>query len=1321
MNTTTLPPIVASVRNCESSWVSYNNASVYWDVIDNPGNGSYSPVPARTSFTTHAYTTTSVTVAATDLTTLCDGVPRVKGEGTLTTLGVSTSISVETNVYSATSKWIPPPYPTPPPNCTFSQSLCSDVVSPTNGLLTGLCYGCALQCTIVASAVEIIYSPVPTTPFACLATATAAGTAAASTTPIFWSGNVSTSDGIIFDGNTMRKRQAANHTTQATVGYYNGIPLDLNSIYVSFEYLHATNECGDIGTPISNTIIAFNSGELATRSESALFGTTVSDYSSYIGWYSRSLNVADFNYPVPASLYLNQPDCYGVVGQSKAYCHTIVQSSYHPQLWANSKIINLNPAWASCIGWIEGFYDPPHPITTAPVVGAPTMSDPAPASTPAQPVVEPTTSAQPVVAPTTSAPAPPAAPTSVDPAPTIPATSADLGGRFSSIAANQPKPSSADPADPASVPANTPLPAQPTPTSANSPAQASSNDIGNIISSVAANQPVPSSQAAQPTSAALTPQDPGQNHPSPTSAVAGQSQPVDPAQSQQPPNPQQPGQSQQPGNPVTTAQTVRAGDPATTIGNTPLSVGSSAVVVGGSTIALPAPTPQQITPNSPSPVATVGGNTIINDPGNSVVQVGNTAIMPGAPPITISGTPVSLDPSGVLIVGGSSQTLTPQPASPTLIPIATVGSNVVNVNPADPTAVVVAPQQNPVAPSASPALVITAGGQPLTAQPVASNTALVVIGPGSTLSVGGPATTLGGQTLSAAPSGVVVNGNTQTFQNPALTQASATGAIVVVGSQTLTAVPAAGSSDVVVVGGSTLSIGGPAVTINGQVVSAAPNGGVQVGSTIAAFSALPTAASSGAVITVGSQTLTAAQLAPGTVVVAPGTTLSVGGPPATINGQVVSAAPSGGIQIGSTTAVISALPSAAPSGALITVGSQTLTAAQLSPGTVVLGPGTTLSVGGPATTINGQVVSAAPVGVQVGSSTAAISALPSAASSGAIITAGSQTLTAAQLSSGTVVLGPGTTLSVGGPAATINGQVISVASNGVQVGSTLAAFSALPTSTAKGAIVTAGSQIFTASSIAPGTVVLGPGTTLSVGGAPVTINGQVISAAPNGIIVGSSTIPYSVFPASPTSSGIVLTAGSSIVTASSLNPSTVVIGPGTTLSVGGPPITINGQVISAVPGGLRVGTSTLSYSALPLPSGSVVLAIGSQTITATPVPGSSSLVVVNGTTLTIGGSAITLSGQIISAATGGLVVGGSTTLRYTTVPASVSASATAAASGSSVSSSVNSGSGSASRTGASAAATTSKKGTGAGMACLAEKATVLMMALALGVGVIGVA
>jgi hypothetical protein len=253
--------------------------------------------------------------------------------------------------------------------------------------------------------------------------------------------------------------------------------------------------------------------------------------------------------------------------------------------------------------------------------------------------------------------------------------------------------------------------------------------------------------------------------------------------------------------------------------------------------------------------------------------------------------------------------------------------------------------------------VFTIGSQTYTAysgQPLAVG--------GSTLLPGGSPITVGGHVLSMQNGDVVVDGKTMAYSPDG---AAASEAIISLGSRVLTAFDQAGS---VVIGSKTLSVGGPAATISGEVISMAPSGLVIDGA-FHPFSGIPTATEGGAglaedaVFTIAGHVYTAIENPShaGTAVInGPNgpITLTVGGPPTTVDGKVVSFGPSG-IVVGNSQVAFHPMTASGKMDAIFTdpAGHVHTAIDELGGLTAVVDGSITLSVGGPAKTIDGEVVS----------------------------------------------------------------------------------------------------------------------------------------------------------------------------------------------------------------------------------------------------------------------------------------------------------------------------------------------------------------------------
>ena len=437
------------------------------------------------------------------------------------------------------------------------------------------------------------------------------------------------------------------------------------------------------------------------------------------------------------------------------------------------------------------------------------------------------------------------------------------------------------------------------------------------------------------------------------------------------------------------------------------------------------------------PVVTAAGQKLtISDA--SAVSIMGTVITPGGTGVDIEGTSVSLGQSGNLVVGD-------------------IGSS-------------------------SGRSVLTIAGNTMTANPTSFEIA------GTPVTAGGPRVTFSGVAVSLGSSGnLVVEGNARAtagslfvFTSDGLaftsevTVGGATAAVArpsslfTVGSVTFTANPTAFA-----VGTSTLSAGGPGMTVASTPISLDPQGSLVVGSTT-----VPLQSPTPSLLTTDGQTVT---FEANSRVVFGGVTLSPGGQGATVSGAPVSVGVFG-LVMGSDTIALQA-----PTPTVVTTDGVIFTLQQQSQIAI---DGTILSIGGQGITMSGKPISIGSSGLVIGSNT-----IPLQAPTATLITTDGVTLTLRQQQ----VAIDGTTLSIGGPGITVSGTPISIASNGLLIGSdTINIQSPAPT------IITTDNQVLTLEQ--SGRVALG-GITLSAGGPAATVGGASISVGPSDLVIGTNNIP----------------------------------------------------------------------------------------------------------------------------------------------------------------------------------------------------------------------
>lgn len=164
---------------------------------------------------------------------------------------------------------------------------------------------------------------------------------------------------------------------------------------------------------------------------------------------------------------------------------------------------------------------------------------------------------------------------------------------------------------------------------------------------------------------------------------------------------------------------------------------------------------------------------------------------------------------------------------------------------------------------------------------------------GTPLPTDGSPVTVDGQSVKVVDGGIVIG--TRTVELTSEQTADSQAAVFTANGQAFTAVDGS-NNGIAIIDGTTLSVGGQAVTAHGATISAASNGVVVDGSTIEYGDAGPTA--SPAVLTLGSNILTASAVA--SDIFAIGTVdLTAGGSDATISGHTLSAASTGIVVDGS--------------------------------------------------------------------------------------------------------------------------------------------------------------------------------------------------------------------------------------------------------------------------------------------------------------------------------------------------------------------------------------------------------------------------------------
>ncbi|KAL9056872.1 MAG: hypothetical protein Q9162_002643 [Coniocarpon cinnabarinum] len=944
--------------------------------------------------------------------------------------------------------------------------------------------------------------------------------------------------------------------------------------------------------------------------------------------------------PVPASAYFFRAATPTYSGPNGIPTDSIIRNDYHAQISIPAQVssIALKPEWDACSMALGGLYDPPQPIETTSFgpTGHPLATLPGCHGCAAvQPITEQpfttlgTQHELPVQVQDTTSFTNPSADTTGAPVVTDPS---DPGVQVINPQLQGPQiPATAGPMVPISNPGlQTNAVIQPQPPPANT---GSANPQPQIQDS---NAPLSNPQPA--------PQPAPQSAPNTPSAS-------DPAQQAAPNGAFGLGSSQPSVVAPPAAQPASTGQPASAPAPAPLPAANQQQA--GAAATLPAPNPQEA--GAPAPAAAEPGPVqqaaAVPAPSSQPIQSAGAAVGPPAPqgnpapPVSNnvqnagsgqnSNPPSNVAPAlpasgGSNSADGASAAANVQPGAANIgniaVPPPQIGQGDRNENQAQ--AVADAPNVViPLGPSSSAVAVqapAVVNGQ---TRPNA-----VLIG-SNTLVPGGPAATIGGQVVSAGPSGVIAGGNTISLATPAGNGDSGSVGILPLapagpsqgpvqnqnidlggGAPPLAAQiqqPPRPQPDspqpapiVALPGGATAVAGGAPASVDGHAISLAANGQSLVvdGSLTQAVTGVPftpsNQANSGPMNpnAVQAITTTGADGIATTGDVVGGSTLLPNGPGAVIAGHTLSAATDGGV-------IVDGTSTARPLGSALSNGAFSLTLGPSS-GVPQLVPDQATSIVGP----NGQTTSAQIVG--------------------------------------------GRTIQAGQPAQTISGHQVSVAPNGALVVDstpvapnpagmiTLAPGSLPQTLPASSAVVTGDNGKVTTGSVIAGQTVLP--------GAPAQqIQGHAVSVAPNGQIFVDNQPTSAVGGAltiGPTMAPQTLSARSTSVTGANgqLVPAEVIEGstltPGATASISGHVFSVGSSGQIFVDGG---ATLAPDYTGHITVSNSDVLA-GQQTIK-TGADGRTTLQdVIGGRTLEAGGPASTISGHVVSLASNGAVIVDST-------------------------------------------------------------------------------
>ncbi|KAF2233819.1 hypothetical protein EV356DRAFT_533358 [Viridothelium virens] len=378
-------------------------------------------------------------------------------------------------------------------------------------------------------------------------------------------------------------------------------------------------------------------------------------------------------------------------------------------------------------------------------------------------------------------------------------------------------------------------------------------------------------------------------------------------------------------------------------------------------------------------------------------------------------------------------------------------------------------------------------------------------GDGILTSIFMPVETIAGQAIGVGKTVVHVGGTDvahSTATASGITDANqASAAAVTIAGQVYTADSRSG----LIIGSNTLRPADPAGTIAGQAISIGSDG-VIIGGDHIAYSAVAASAADGAsqiltaVMTNGEQVYTAD---PHSALVVGSSTQEQGGYPATVGGHIVSIG-SNGIDIDGSHISYSSPSGTTMPGVALTVGSKILTIASGDPlviGSQTIQPGDTA-------TVTDQIVDMGSGAGNLGGNSEPTT-IASTAPPEAVFGFGSSLLTATL---GQPVAIGSTSLIVGSPEFVASDMTFSVASSGVVVDGTIVPFSSSTLLPETEAPLTVSGTAYTDRYLSSDVQVTGDPqgsmTTMFISGAAATIDGQLVSAEPGGLEVGTHDISF---------------------------------------------------------------------------------------------------------------------------------------------------------------------------------------------------------------------
>ena len=385
-----------SVRSCATALQSYCAAYYAW-ADSSPYGESWESIPSYTSTTTiYQYVTT----------TLCDGIPRAISphDPVVSSSVVDPGGQAVELTYSVT----PPCTVAPEDSSSFLAIMSSETDSynsATMSFFSALSSWTSEKCIKSSetwSCPADLTDGMPTSPLypvaACVTPCSSCQITAQAVRLLYWPQSALPSNGICLSGDeaNMTMFTAKSTGTGPNTVLFDSTYLTSPTAYLSYSGV-GVSWCGNQSIIRTNTIIPVDPGDVSSlRSVITPVGggnapgAETMKYINYAGPFP--FNYADLNTPMPYSAYAYMWFC---LGEPSLLCATMTPDLFSPILAYPSSFIQLlDPTLSTCmlVNGYEGVYDPPHALQPWPSAAEPVPNSPILSKTPKVSKTSPITS-----------------------------------------------------------------------------------------------------------------------------------------------------------------------------------------------------------------------------------------------------------------------------------------------------------------------------------------------------------------------------------------------------------------------------------------------------------------------------------------------------------------------------------------------------------------------------------------------------------------------------------------------------------------------------------------------------------------------------------------------------------------------------------------------------------------------------------------------------------------------------------------------------------------------------------------------------------------